>query len=122
MMPRRTRLLTIALFAVALALRAWVPAGWMPTPGAHSFEIMPCPAAAPAHMDMRHGPAGRNHSGSGGDCFSPLLAGAALPDAPPVISAPPGDRAPTVAPLTLIADTPGPPALPPPSTGPPPLA
>lgn len=122
MMPRWTRLLTIALVAMALALRAWVPTGWMPAPGAHSLEIMPCPAAAPAHMDMRHGPAGRDHAPFTGDCFSPLLAGAALPDAPPVVTAPPAVRAPAAPRLAPVAVTRGPAALPPPSTGPPPLA
>jgi hypothetical protein len=121
-MARWARLLTLALFAWALALRAWVPAGWMPAPGAHSFAIMPCPAAAPAAMHMGHDPAHHDRSSSNGDCFSPLLAGAALPDPPVTISAP--SPAPAVgqspvvpAPFERAAT-----ALPPPSTGPPALA
>ena len=87
-MPRLLRPLTIVLFVCALALRAWVPAGWMPAPGAHSFEIMPCPAANPAAtMDMGHGSDHRHHPKTSGDCFSPLLAGVALPDPPPLIQA-----------------------------------
>jgi hypothetical protein len=118
-----SRLLTLALFAWALALRAWVPAGWMPAPGAHSFAIMPCPAAAPsATMHMGHDPAHHDHSSSGGDCFSPLLAGAALPDPLAVITAPspaPAGERISVAPARLErAET----TLPPPSTGPPALA
>jgi hypothetical protein len=85
-MPWSLRFLTILLFGCALALRAWVPAGWMPAPGAHSFAIMPCPAAAPAGMmDMGHGPEHPDHPKAAGDCFSPLLAGVALPDPPPLI-------------------------------------
>jgi hypothetical protein len=121
-MPRSLRFLTILLFACALALRAWVPAGWMPAPGAHSFAIMPCPAAAPtAMMDMGHGPEHRDHPKPSGDCFSPLLAGVALPDPPPLIraTAPRQDAGPTpvleaVAPTGLAAPPPfstGPPAL-----------
>ena len=78
-MARWGRLITLALFACALALRAWVPAGWMPAPGTHSFAIMPCPAADPGPMmHMGHDPARQDHSKGSGDCFSPLLAGAAL--------------------------------------------
>jgi hypothetical protein len=121
-MTRCARLLTLALFAWALALRAWVPAGWMPAPGARSFAIMPCPAAAPAAMHMGHDPAHHDHSNAGGDCFSPLLAGAALPDPPVVIAAPApalaGEQPSLVpAPFERAAT-----ALPPPSTGPPALA
>jgi hypothetical protein len=86
-MRRCPRLLAAILFVFALALRAWVPAGWMPTPGAHSLAIMPCPAAdAPTIMDMGHG--SRHHDHSNSECFSPLLAGVALPDPPVTIAAP----------------------------------
>jgi hypothetical protein len=86
--PRSLRLLTIILFACALALRAWVPAGWMPTPGAHNFAIMPCPGADGPTMDMGQGPKHQGPSKASGDCFAPLLAGAALPSPPLVIPAP----------------------------------
>jgi hypothetical protein len=121
-MERWPRLLTIVLFACALALRAWVPAGWMPAPGAHVLEIMPCPAADPAPMAMHHAPAGHNHSTAGGDCFSPLLAGAALPDAPPAIAGPVPAEPPIQAVLASLDASRFPPALPPPSTGPPQIA
>jgi hypothetical protein len=122
-MPRWPRLLIVALFACALALRAWVPAGWMPAPGAHSFAIMPCPAAGPpAMMHMGHDPVHHDHSKAGGDCFSPLLAGAALPDPPALVATPspaPAAGQPLLAPAAFEG---GPAAAPPHSTGPPPLA
>jgi len=121
-MHRWPRLLTILLFACALALRTWVPAGWMPTPGAHDFAIMPCPGVdAAMAMDMAHGATHHDHSRRGGDCFSPLLAGAALPDPPPAIAAPspapPSERATPI----LVAFASGLAAPPPYSTGPPAL-
>lgn len=120
-MPRWPRLLIALLFATSLALRAWVPAGWMPTPGAHSLAIMPCPAAdMPMMADMGHGH--RHHSGTDNDCFSPLMAGAALPDPPPRLppaAAPPPHQQASLEPPVFAG---GPAASPPPSTGPPPLA
>lgn len=121
-MARWTRLLTVALFACALALRAWVPAGWMPAPGTLSLQIMPCPAAGPAPMAMHHGPSGHEHSTTGGDCFSPLLAGAALPGTPPAVVGPAPAEPPVQARLASVTAVRGPPALPPPSTGPPLIA
>lgn len=121
-MPRWTRLLTIVLFAGALALRGWVPAGWMPAPGAPGLSIMPCPAADPATMNMARGDPAHHGAGIHGDCFSALLAGAALPDPAPALLAPLPAPAATRAPLTRIAAPRGSGALPPPSTGPPALA
>lgn len=122
-MHRSQRLLTILLFACALALRAWVPAGWMPTPGAHDFAIMPCPGAETAlMMDMGHDPAHHDHSSVGGDCFSPLLAGAALAD-PPTVVAGPSSAPPVEQNLPVnVAFISGAAAPPPPSTGPPAFA
>jgi hypothetical protein len=117
------RLLTILLFACALALRGWVPTGWMPTPGAQDFSIMPCPAAESAlAMNMGHGSAHHDRSGFGSDCFSPLLAGAALPDPPSAIAAPSPVPPVEQTPSALVAFTGGPAAAPPHSTGPPAIA
>lgn len=120
-MHRPQRLLILLLFAWGLALRAWVPAGWMPTPGAHDLSIMPCPGAETAlNMDMGHGAAHHEHSGS--DCFSPLLAGAALPGPPGEIAAPP-PAAPVERALPALTRLHSGLAAPPPhSTGPPALA
>jgi hypothetical protein len=123
-MTRRPRLSIIALLAAALFLRALVPAGWMPAPGRGVFVVEPCPSAdAGASMLMTHGSSGHHHDGNvGGDCFASMLAGAGLPDDTVQIAAP------AAAPVVLSAAfTPaglirGPPALPPPSTGPPSIA
>ncbi len=120
-MPRSPRFLTIVLFAMALALRAWVPGGWMPTPGAHDFSIMPCPAANAAPMKMMHGSRDQDHSGAG-DCFSPLMAGLALPEPPPTIAAPsppPATALVSLAPAAFARALPLPRPF---STGPPELA
>jgi len=121
-MPRRSHHLAVILVACALALRAWVPAGWMPAPGARDFAIMPCPAAAPAAMDMGHGSGHQDHSSSTGDCFSPLLAGVALPDPPVAIAPPLPPAAPEQTERAAQSFTPGPSAPPPHSTGPPAIA
>jgi hypothetical protein len=121
-MQRAGRPMILFLIGIALALRAWVPAGWMPTPGAHNFAIMPCPGAGAALMlDGGRGSAHHGHS-AGGDCFSPLLAAAALPDPPSShiqpSPAPPAERALP----QLAAFNSGLAAPPPRSTGPPALA
>jgi hypothetical protein len=119
-MIRALRTLPVLLVVCALALRVWVPAGWMPTPGAHDFAIMPCPAADPAAMpQMGHGMRHQDHSKGSGECFSPLLAGAALPDPPPAIVAPADVPSARPALWASVAINRGPAALPPPSTGPP---
>jgi hypothetical protein len=124
-MSREPRPLIMLMLACALALRMWVPAGWMPAPGAHNFAIMPCPATEPTPMaDMGQRATGhqQDHSKAAGDCFAPLLAGAALPESPVVPPRPLAAPAIThvaVARTSFIRPSP---ALPPPSTGPPALA
>jgi hypothetical protein len=118
---------TLLMIAAALFLRTLVPAGWMPSATGGLFAIEPCPAAEPPPA-MTHG-SGHHHSSShgsqhdGGDCaFSPLLAGftsfavAGLPAGP----LPQDEAAPPQSFVVLLKT--GPPALPPPSTGPPALA
>jgi hypothetical protein len=124
-MARTSRLPILFLVACALFLRLWVPAGWMPASGAGAFAIEPCAAAAP--MTMGKGDAGHHgssHKGQHeGDCaFAPHHGGAATPDL----------SSPILAPVLADAQTPhqqigtvfarGPPAPPPPATGPPALA
>ena len=125
-MLRAARPLTVLLIAFALALRMWVPAGWMPAPGAHNFAIMPCPAAEPAPMaHMGHGSHGghqQSHGKDMGDCFAPLLAGVAVPDSPIALPAPTAAPVSVQAPVAPDTLARGPPAPPPPSTGPPAIA
>jgi hypothetical protein len=100
-----------------------VPAGWMPAPGTHSFAIMPCPAADPGPMmHMGHDPARQDHSKGSGDCFSPLLAGAALPTPPVPVASPVQAPAVEPSPLAPARFSGGPAAPPPHSTGPPAIA
>lgn len=132
-MLRRARLPTILALACALFLRALVPAGWMPAGHAGAFAIEPCPAAGetaamPMAMAMAHGGAhgSGKHSGGadqhGGDCaFSPLLVAFALAHAPAPLPPALGTAHAGAAAAAILRQT-GPPALPPPATGPPPLA
>jgi hypothetical protein len=118
---------TLLMIAAALFLRTLVPAGWMPSATGGLFAIEPCPAAEPPPA-MTHG-SGHHHSsprGSqhhGGDCaFSPLLTGFAS-FAVSELPAAPLPQAETAPPRSLVGlFKTGPPALPPPSTGPPALA
>jgi hypothetical protein len=124
-MTRQPRLLTMIALVTALFLRVWVPAGWMPAPIGGAFAIQPCEAAAPVPMVM-HGKAHHNNSHKAqhdGDCaFSPLHAGA-TPNgqAPALVTVPLAAAAlPHHSPAPFFAT--GPPAPPPPATGPPALA
>jgi hypothetical protein len=119
---------TIFLLACALFLRLWVPAGWMPSAAGGVFVIEPCPSGGPAPMAhaMHHGASHKDsphRTQHQADCtFAPHHAGA-----PPVALAPP-----LAAPLLASASRDesivagyaptGPPAPPPPATGPPALA
>lgn len=117
----------LLIFACALFLRAWVPAGWMPAAHGAAFAIEPCPGASArvdgdhaAHSHGKHRPG--SHAGADGDCsFAPLSAAAAHQSAPPAL---PTEITLTEAPhqpapLPFFAT--GPPSLPPPATGPPAL-
>lgn len=128
-MMRRPHFPILALLAAALFLRALVPAGWMPAPAHGVFAIEPCPSADPQPMVMEgHGARTGDHGGAhkdhlGGDaCFSSLQIGFAAVDQPSIQLAPPVAGAPATdaSPVTLRAT--GPPAPPPPSTGPPAIA
>jgi len=128
-MARIRHTLPLLLLACALFLRALVPAGWMPAESGGLFSIEPCPAASPqlvmhmddnGHMPGDHGSShGKQHSDG---CFSALLIGFA-----------PVDQPASFMPRAALTETPatfsashflarGPPALPPPSTGPPAIA
>jgi hypothetical protein len=130
-MARQRQALTLCLLACALFLRLLVPAGWMPASSGGAFAIEPCPAAAPramVHMAGHHGAMPGDNGSShkdhqGGDaCFSALLIGFASASQPALVPAPTIVAA---APLSFFAApvlARGPPALPPPSTGPPLIA
>jgi len=114
----------LALLAAALFLRALVPAGWMPAPAHGVYAIAPCPAAddglASQGSSHHHGPQKAQHDG---DCaFAPLLAGFAAADPSPMV---PASTAMAESPLShpeIAAFPTGPPAPPPPATGPPAIA
>jgi hypothetical protein len=118
---RQPHPLTLIAMACALFLRVWVPAGWMPAPAGGAFAIAPCTASAPAplsHASSHHGSSHKNQHE--GDCaFAPLQSALAKAEAPalvPVRSLPPimlGEN--KTAPFFAT----GPPAPPPPATGPP---
>ena len=122
--------LTLPLLAFALFLRVLVPAGWMPAANGGAFAIEPCPAAAPVpsvHASQHHHDDAAGHHSHGtsheGDCaFAPLLAGFASLDLAPQLHAPPPVPQVPAASLAAAALNTGPPALPPPATGPPFLA
>jgi hypothetical protein len=124
-MTRRAQFPILALIFAALFLRVLVPVGWMPAPAHGAFAIEPCPSAdALPTMHMLSSSPGRHHDhgGIGGDCFASMLAAAGLPTGAVQLAVP----APAVVVLTAAYGSTsmirGPPALPPPSTGPPAIA
>jgi hypothetical protein len=126
-MFRRRRLPLLLTLVCALFLRVLVPTGWMPaSSGAFSIELCPGAEAVPMAMPMHgkstgdHNPHKDQHSG---DCaFSPFHAGFASAQEHAAITAPveAASAAPPFPSSSAMAT--GPPALPPPSTGPPALA
>ena len=126
-MVNRPPIAIILALAVALSLRVLVPAGWMPAQNQGLFAIEPCPSSGEtmvmsgSSMEQRHGDWHKEQHN--GDCsFSPLHAGFAQAwVSRPLLLA----RANASLPLTTFEAAifaRGPPALPPPSTGPPALA
>lgn len=126
-LPRRSLLLS--LFVLALALRIAVPSGWMPVLGADGAIVLaPCPAAAPVKPDGHEGhhasPSDKDdpaHSdGNSGDCaFAPLAAGVDLWDAPQPALWRVASEPQTRLRARTAFEPRGPPAPPPPATGPP---
>jgi hypothetical protein len=124
-MSRQPRLLTMIVLACALFLRVAVPAGWMPAANGGTFAIEPCAAANPTAHAMgkadHHDPS--HKAQHNGDCaFAPLHAGVAAAAHTPPLFAP-------LLVTSRVADhlfapffATGPPALPPPATGPPAIA
>ena len=123
-MTPRPQLPILALLAAALFLRALVPAGWMPAPRGGPFAIQPCPAAELAPHDRGAGHHHRSsHGDHSGDCaFAPLMGGFTPAPAAPAIEAPALSTAEPRDHMLTVAFPTGPPAPPPPSTGPPPIA
>ena len=124
-MPRQPRLLTMIVLACALFLRVLVPTGWMPAPKNGAFAIELCNAAARVQATEHAGKAHHDSKGKGhgGECaFAPLQAGFAAVPAAPILPAP--SAAPAALPQQFTASVfaRGPPAPPPPATGPPALA
>jgi len=128
-MFRQPRLPILIALACVLFLRALVPAGWMPVPSGGAFAIQPCPAATPeplAHAaGHHHGKHDSSHrfAGHNGDCaFAPLLTAFAAIDASGPLPVPVVSASLPIGIFSPPALKTGPPALPPPATGPPALA
>ena len=122
-MTRRRQLPILALIAVALFLRALVPAGWMPVANAGPFAIQPCPAADLAAPGSAHHHHNSSHSSHDGECaFSPLHAGFASVDTAPLLAVAAAAATPLLASTATASFPTGPPAPPPPATGPPLIA
>jgi hypothetical protein len=128
-MPRARRLPILLAIACALFLRTLVPAGWMPASDGGAFAIQPCPAADPApvtHMTSHH--QGKTHhsdhgASHNGDCaFSPFSTAFTSADALVTLTSSTAVKEPTFALHRADDLKTGPPALPPPSTGPPAIA
>lgn len=126
-MPRQRHRLTFMLLACALAVRMLIPGGWMPAATGGPLAIEPCPAAEASpivamtghHHDARHHSHKAQHDG---DCaFAPLTTGFAASDVPAAILTKPVAAVRPDGPAELFFAT-GPPALPPPATGPPAIA
>ena len=123
-MTARPHLSILTLLAAALFLRALVPSGWMPAPERGPFAIQPCPAAefapVPAAQHHRHG---SSHGQHDGDCaFAPLHAGFASVDTQPTLAASTPETARPLLSSAIALFPTGPPAPPPPATGPPAIA
>lgn len=124
----RLRPVALTLIALALTMRALIPAGWMPTVGEKGFTITICAGGEMQTMWMdgqgklhKADPSKKKDGGSGGqDCPYASLAAAALPAMAPgadivAIAAEQND-----APLpSAVAIGRGLAAPPPPATGPP---
>ena len=119
------RSLTMIILACALFLKALVPTGWMPAPEQGAFAIQRCPAADPVptmQMHLRtHADHDAHHKGQhDSECsFSPLLAGFATADLPALIQPPLAGSAASISLPSALDRKTGPPAPPPPATGPP---
>ena len=117
----------MAALAAILFVRLLVPAGWMPAEGAMYFSVTPCPswaptAATPTHDHGVHKP-GKNAHERGTDCaFTPLSGAATVAADVPVAALAAPDKVIRSASPRAAVGARGPPALPPPSTGPPILA
>jgi hypothetical protein len=116
----------VALLALALFVRALVPAGWMPVAGPHGVHLALCPDQAP----VAHAAPGHHGGGEHGEAPAPdqpcAFAGLGLAaDAPPplLVIAPASIAAAPVQVLrTAVAVGRGLAAPPPPATGPPAFA
>ena len=123
--PWHRRLAVAAL--VALLLRAWVPAGFMPA-GDGSLALILCPgtvpvlaSAASAHHgpDGRHRHDGRSEKAGGTACPFAFASVAAGPPAPATLAPPPDPFAALIVLPSVPSASPDFPNLLPPSTGPP---
>lgn len=124
-MVHQPRMLTMVMLTLALFLRVWVPAGWMPSASGGAFAIEPCAAVAPMKMAKsdaaHHGPS--HKAQHDGDCsFAPHHSGTTSAAPAPAMLAPAAIAAPLFRHVAATFFATGPPAPPPPSTGPPELA
>ena len=125
-MPQRHPL-TLAMLACALFVRLLVPAGWMPSSNGALLSIEPCPAAAPLfaahamHHDHAKAQHGSGHQGQHeGDCsFAPMQASFATFEQVLDLAVPGTRQLPPLTPALATIFARGPPAPPPPATGPP---
>ncbi len=127
-------MLALAVLACALALRLFVPQGWMPVSDAHGFRLTLCSGMGPMEMasgdamaampGMAHPEKGDHGGGlAGHPCgFGEIGLALADPLTPPTLlpPAPPAGAAPVARPRHVAIGR-GLPAPPPPSTGPPAL-
>lgn len=116
----------VALLAVALIVRALVPAGWMPVATGHglTFELCASQGPIPAAMAMHHGR--KDHGGQAAPDHPCAFAGLGLAadTAPPLLAlaapAPPPAHPPAAGRAVAVGR--GLAAPPPPATGPPAFA
>jgi hypothetical protein len=122
-MTRRAHLPILTLLAAALFLRALVPVGWMPVADSGAFAIQPCPAADAAPGPPHHHHRGSPHAGHDGDCaFAPLHTDFGSAGSARLVPLPPAEVDRPLQSAAIASIPTGPPALPPPATGPPAIA
>jgi hypothetical protein len=121
------RVIALLAIACALALRVVVPSGWMPATNAQGVVVLvPCPGAEPVKMaHSRHHSKSekQGHEGKAAqDCsFAPFQASVDVAEAADLL---PSSIVVRVAPVKRVGFSylaTGPPAPPPPATGPPAL-
>jgi hypothetical protein len=118
-----TRAWLALLLALALAVRALVPSGWMPAGENRGMQLVPCPSEGAVPMAGHHHHHRDDHAAADHPCaFAGLGLPSDLPPPPPAILPRPRLAAITPAPVHDRRPGRGLAAPPPPATGPPLLA